>query len=233
MGLLKTRILTVEDEQHVANLIMELLVEAEYDPVHFSDANAALEWLKNHKADLILVDIGLPGLSGMQFCRLLRENPATAGVPVIMLTAIGDEKKKIEALKTGADDYVVKPFSPGELLARIEALLRRCLHDGQVDKVLTEQELTVDLDTGVAELKGKKLDLHPKEYALLVMFLKKKGRILSYSFIADDVWGDDSIATRDTIKVTIHRLRTKLGHLGERIEAVPAQGYRWQVPDAK
>lgn len=228
MGLLKTRILTVEDEQHVANLIMELLVEAEYDPVHFSDANAALEWLKNHKADLILVDIGLPGLSGMQFCRLLRESPATAGVPVIMLTAVGDEKKKIEALKTGADDYVVKPFSSGELLARIESLLRRYRHDGQVGRVLQAGPLKVDLDAGVAELKRKKLDLHQKEFALLVTFLKRKGRILTYSFIAEDVWGDDSIATRDTIKVTVHRLRSKLGLIGECIEAVPGQGYKWE-----
>lgn len=228
MGLLKTRILTVEDEQHVANLIMELLVEAEYDPVHFSDANAALEWLKNHKADMILVDIGLPGLSGMQFCRLLKENEATSSVPIIMLTAIGDEKKKIEALKAGADDYVVKPFSPGELLARIESLLRRCRHDGQVDKILQAGPLKVDLDTGVVELKKKKLDLHQKEYAVLVMFLKRKGRILTYSFIAEDVWGDEAIATRDTIKVTVHRLRSKLGLIGDCIESVPGQGYKWE-----
>ncbi|OGS49480.1 MAG: hypothetical protein A3J79_13350 [Elusimicrobia bacterium RIFOXYB2_FULL_62_6] len=228
MGLLKTRILTVEDEQHVANLIMELLVEAEYDPVHFSDANAALEWLKNHKADMILADIGLPGLSGMQFCKLLKEDPATAGVPVIMLTAIGDEKKKIEALKAGADDYVVKPFSTGELLARIESLLRRYRYGGQVDKVLAAGPLTINLDTGTVELKKKKLDLHQKEYALLVSFLKRKGRILTYSFIAEDVWGDDAIATRDTIKVTVHRLRSKLGLVGDCIESVPGQGYRWE-----
>jgi DNA-binding response OmpR family regulator len=228
MGLLKTRILTVEDDQTLANLILEVLVEGNYDPVHFSEANAALEWLKSHKADLILSDIGLPGLSGIQFCKLLRENPVTASIPVIMLTALGDEKRKIEALKTGADDYVVKPFSTGELLARIESLLRRCRHDGQVDKVLGEESLTVNLDTGVVELKKKKLELNLKEYALLVMFLKRKGRILTYSFIADDVWGDDSIATRDTIKVTMHRLRSKLGTLGACIQAVPGQGYRWQ-----
>ncbi len=228
MGLLKTRILTVEDDQPLANLILEVLVGGEYDPVHFSDANAALEWLKSHKADLILSDIGLPGLSGIQFCRLLRENPATASIPIIMLTAQGEEKRKIEALKTGADDYVVKPFSTGELLARIGSLLRRCNHDGQVDKVLGEEALTVNLDTGVVELKKKKVDLNLKEYALLVMFLKRKGRILTYAFIADDVWGDDSMATRDTIKVTMHRLRTKLGPLGACIEAVPGQGYRWK-----
>jgi len=228
MVLLKTRILTVEDDENLAKLILELMVAGNYDPVHCSDANAALEWLKNHKADLILSDLGLPGLSGMQFCRLLKENPATSSIPIIMLTAAGDEKHKVEALKTGADDYVVKPFSAGELLARIESLLRRCRHNGQVDKVLGEEPLTVNLDTGIVELKTKKLDLNLKEYALLVMFLRRKGRILTYSFIADAVWGDDAIATRDTIKVTMHRLRTKLGALGSCIEAVPGQGYRWQ-----
>ncbi|MBI4803029.1 MAG: response regulator transcription factor [Elusimicrobia bacterium] len=228
MSLLKTRILTVEDDESLAKLILELMVAADYDGVHFSDANAAIEWLKTHKVDLILSDIGLPGLSGMQFCKLLKENVSTSSVPIIMLTAAGDEKHKVEALKTGADDYVVKPFSAAELLARIESLLRRYRYHGQMDRVLGEEPLTVNLDTGIVEVKKKKLDLNLKEYALLVMFLKRKGRILTYSFIADDVWGDDSIATKDTIKVTMHRLRAKLGELGSCIEAVPGQGYRWQ-----
>jgi DNA-binding response OmpR family regulator len=229
MSSLKTRIMTVEDEEALSRVIRDLLSGADYDVVRFAEANSAIEWLKTGKADLILTDIGLPGISGMQFCKLLRENPATAGIPLIMLTAAGDERHKVEALKTGADDYVVKPFSAKELLARIESLLRRYRYRGEADRTLSTDSLTVNLDAGTVVFKNKKIELNLKEYALLVMFLRRKGRILPYSFIADEAWGDDSIATHDTIKVTMHRLRAKLGTLGSRIESVPGQGYRWRA----
>jgi len=127
---MKTLILIIEDDENISDLLGTLLGDSGYSVVQFLDANGALEWLKTHKADLILSDIGLPGISGIQFCCLVKAEPATATIPVIMLTSMGDELNKVTALKTGADDYVVKPFSNKELLARVEAVLRRYRHNG-------------------------------------------------------------------------------------------------------
>lgn len=229
----KLKLLIVEDEAEMGRLITELIEGAGYKAIHFYDANSAIEWLKCGSADLILTDLGLPGISGISFCRLLRENPATAAVPIIMLTATGDELHKVEALRTGADDYLVKPFSRKELLARIEALFRRCRGGGAAgaDRVLRSGPLTLDLDAGVVAINGKELSLNPKEYALLALFLRKPGHILTYSYFAESVWGEGVIATRDTIKVTVHRLREKLGRCGACVEAMPGQGYKWHNPD--
>lgn len=227
MAALKTKILIVEDDAPMAQLVGSLLEESGYETVHFPDANGALEWLKTHKPELIISDIGLPGISGMQFCALLKSDPSTASVPVIMLTSWGDELHKVQSLKTGADDYIVKPCSNNELLARVEALLRRCCYGGQMDKFLVSGSLTLNIDTGEVSAGGKKIILLPKEFALLSMFLKRKEHILEYFFIREAVWGANSIATRDTIKVTLHRLKSKLGSYAGCIEAVSGVGYKW------
>lgn len=227
MNPLKAKILSIEDDEHVADLVGGLLAESGHEVVHFFDANGALEWLKTNKPDLIISDIGLPGISGVQFCGILKADPSTASIPVIMLTSLGGETDKVRSLRTGADDYVVKPFSNNELLARVEALLRRCLYGGRTDKLLASGSLTLNADTGEVSADGREIILLPKEFALLSMFLRGKGRILEYSFIAEAVWGPDAIATRDTIKVTIHRLKAKLGSCAGRIEPVSGLGYKW------
>lgn len=227
MAVLKTKILTVDDDKRIADLLEDLLLDAGHEVIHFFDANGALEWLKTHKPELIISDIGLPGISGAQFCEMLKRDPSTASIPVIMLTSFGDEKHKVHSLKTGADDYVVKPFSGAELMARVDALLRRCYHSGRTDRVLVSGPLTLNADTGDVHIDGEKTDLLPKEFALLSVFLSRKERILEFSFIAEAVWGFDSIATRDTIKVTVHRLKSKLGKCAACIEAVPGTGYKW------
>lgn len=227
MKALKTKILTIEDDVNMADMIGSLLEESGYEVVHFFDANGALEWLKTHKPELIISDIGLPGISGVQFCEIVKNDPSTASLPVIMLTSFGDETHKVQSLRTGADDYVVKPFSNNELLARVEALLRRCHHKGRMDKLLASGPLKLNVDTGEVFADGRGIILLPKEFALLAMFLGRKGRILDYSFIAEAVWGLDSIVMRDTIKVTIHRLKVKLGSCAGCIESVPGLGYKW------
>lgn len=221
------KILTVEDDELLADMLCNLLEEAGYEPLHFNNANSALEWLKTHKPALIISDIGLPGLSGTQFCRLLKSEAATAAIPLIMLTSLDGEANKVQALKAGADDYIVKPFSNDELLARVEALLRRAYHNGRLDRQLVSGAIVVNIDTGVVTLDGRPLQLLPKEFSLLVMFLTRKNHILPYCFIAEAVWGNDCVATRDTIKVTVHRLRSKLGTGSGSIEPVPGTGYRW------
>ncbi|HAT72208.1 MAG TPA: DNA-binding response regulator [Elusimicrobia bacterium] len=227
MSAIKPRVLVVEDDENIAALLLEMLSGAGYDAEHFSDANAALDWLKNNEVNLVLSDIGLPGISGIQFCDLIRNTPHIASLPIIMITALKDEANKVTALHKGADDYVVKPFSKNELMARIEALLRRSRHDGAILRVLQSGGLELNLDTGAVSMDKGTLHLLPKEYALLAMFLTHKDRISSWETIRDNVWGLETIATRDTIKVTIHRLKSKLGEYGACIEPVPGVGYRW------
>ena len=227
MTAIKPRVLLVEDDDRMAEMTSEVLLEGGYEVVHFIDANSALEWLKINNADIVVSDIGLPGISGIQFCALIRDTARIAGIPILMLTAQNDEFHKVTALRKGADDYMVKPFSNNELVARVEALLRRCRHGGQMSRVLDSGGLSLDLDTGCVMANKELLHLLPKEYALLVMFLQHKGRIISWERIRDSVWGLDAIATRDTIKVTIHRLKAHLGPYAGCIEPVLGMGYRW------
>lgn len=224
------RVLIIEDDKKTAKFLAEALESGGYKAFQFADAGDALEWLKTQQVELVISDIGLPGLNGIQFCRLLKENPATAALPVLMLTAFKDEAHTVEGLKTGADDYVTKPFSVKELLARVEAVLRRSRHDGRLERRLASGEVAVDLDRGEASVGGKLVPLLPKEFALLARFLRSPRRILTFNFLADEVWGLDAVATRETIKVTVHRLRSKLGKSGDRIEAVQGQGYKWAEP---
>jgi DNA-binding response OmpR family regulator len=227
MATLKIKILSVDDNAQMAEILANLLAGSGYETVHFFDANGALEWLKTHTPELIISDMNMPGLSGAQFCKMLKSDPSTASIPLIMLTAVGDEINKVQSLKTGADDYVIKPVSGNELLARVEALLRRCYHRGQTDRLLVSGSLILDMDTGDVSTGEKKIVLLPKEFALLSMFLKHKGHILEYSFIAEAVWGFNSVATKDTMKVTIHRLKAKLGEYADCVEPVSGLGYKW------
>jgi DNA-binding response OmpR family regulator len=223
----KATILIVEDDESISTLVGNLLAGAGYSPITFTNANSALEWIKDHKPELIISDIGLPGISGVQFCKILKDAPVTSAIPLIMLTSLRDEFHKVQSLKTGADDYIEKPCSSNELLARIEALLRRCYHQGRTDKLLVSGGLSLNFDTGNLTIDGEKTALLPKEFSLLAMFLRREERILEYAFIAETVWGLNAIATRDTIKVTIHRLKSKLGRYADCIEPVAGLGYKW------
>ncbi|MCG2724755.1 MAG: response regulator transcription factor [Elusimicrobia bacterium] len=221
------KILIVEDDIETIKFLNSLLKTQNYKVVCCDNANNALEWLKTNLADLIILDIDLPGLSGIQCCKLIKENSVTSSLPVIMLTAAGDEQHKVEGLKTGADDYVVKPFSVKELLARIEAVLRRYKYEGKIDKKIIFKKITMDFDRGEVIVDGKKIYLSPKEYSLLAMFLRRPGYIFTYSSIADEVWGINAIATRDTIKGAIYRLKEKLGKYADYIQPVIGLGYKW------
>ncbi len=217
----------VDDDEGLSRLVAEVLAGEGYDTVCFSDAAGALEWLKEHKPELIISDIRLPGISGVKFCGLLKADLRFSHIPVLMLSALREERYKVDAFKAGAEDYVVKPFSSRELLARLEALLRRTYHNGGCRRELVSGGLALDLDAGQAAVAGRKLALLPKECALLTLFLKKRGHVLSFSTIREFVWGLESVTVRATIKVTVSRLRRKLGAYGTRIDAVPGAGYRW------
>lgn len=212
---------------NIAGMLLDVLSEYAYEGIHFYDANSALEWLKTNDVDLLISDIGLPGISGLQFCSLVRTTERIASLPILMLTSRDDEYHKVTALRTGADDYMVKPFSNNELIARIESLLRRCRPVAAAARTLRSGGLELNLDTGDVFVDKVPARLLPKEYALLELFLSRKDQVHTWETIRDKAWGLEAAATRDTIKVTVHRLKSKLGKYGECVEPVTGFGYRW------
>lgn len=220
-------ILIIEDEAATAAALKDLLTHNGYQVSVTPHAEGALQKISASPPDLLILDIGLPGLSGMRLCEILKGDPRTAVLPIIMLTSKSREAEKVEGLKAGADDYVVKPFSAKELIARIEALLRRVERQGLPARVLEAGAIRVDLDAHEVTVKGKSVSLRPKEYALLVLFLGKKNRVLTYSFLAEAVWGDDRIATAKDVMWWVHQLRETLGSLGSRIETITGSGYKF------
>jgi len=228
---MKPKILIVEDDPSIASFVQTILGDHDFDSDHVRDGYKALEYLKIYHPQLLILDINLPGMSGIELCEQLRTAPATVALPILMLTALGGEKDRVRGLRSGADDYLVKPFSPQELVERIRAILRRVSRQEGVGVVLGAHGIRVYLDQHQVEVCGKPVDLRPKEYDLLITFLKRPGRILSISFLGETVWSLDEVVTRHTVSEHIKNLRKKLGDLGEIIETVPQAGYRLKQCD--
>lgn len=222
---MKPRILIVEDDRAAAQLVMDGLSMAGYGTSHVTGAEEALGEIRDAPPDLIVLDIQLGGLSGLQLCEILRKNSATAALPILMLTSLRTEREKVAGLRGGADDYMTKPFSEAELLARVEALLRRARGHAE-ENVYRSGDTVLDLDRREVTVKGTVVDLTPLEFDLLLNFLKRPGKVLPFALLAGRVWGD-RVATRHTMTVTISRLREKLGSAGPRLQSVAGIGYKW------
>jgi len=222
-------ILVVDDEPDIRRLIV---MHLERDGFRCRTAGTGLDALREAKAaapDLVILDLMLPAIDGLEVCRRLRADGATAGVPIIMLTARADEVDRVVGLEIGADDYVVKPFSPKELVARVRAVLRRA-QPAEPVRVLTAGPLTLDPARHAVTLHGRPLALTPKEFDLLQVLLESAGRVLSRERLLSHVWGyarADEIESR-TVDVHVRRLRAKLGDFGSRIATVKAVGYRFE-----
>jgi len=187
----------------------------------------ALRQVRLSPPDLVLLDLMLPTMSGLEVCRRLRQEPATATLPIVMLTAKADEVDKVVGLELGADDYVVKPFSPKELLARVRAVLRRSRPAPGAAPIVIGA-LTIDPGTHTAAVGGEALALTPKEFDLLRALVDAHGRVLSREFLLDRVWGyarAGEVESR-TVDVHVRRLRVKLGAEGRRILTIKSVGYR-------
>jgi two-component system alkaline phosphatase synthesis response regulator PhoP len=223
----------VEDEPDIRDLVVFHL---EREGLRCRVARTGTEALREVKAsipDLIVLDLMLPELDGLEVCRRLRRESATASVPVIMLTAKGDEVDRIVGLELGADDYVTKPFSPKELVARARAVLRRS-HPVTPSELFSAGALTVDFGKYIVTLKGTAVPLTPKEFELLKALIEAKGRVLTRDYLLDKVWGyarAEEIESR-TVDVHIRRLRAKLGEEGRRILTVKQAGYRFEAADS-
>ena len=226
-----TRVLVVEDEQDIATLIQHTLEKiggVQVDQVASGDA--ALRAVSEQLPDLILLDLNLPVLSGVEVCRILRGRPATARVPIIMLTARTTESDRVTGLDVGADDYITKPFSLRELAARVRAVLRRTSADGAAaDPASTYRgkHLHADFDAVAVAVDGAPVRLTRREFELLKYLIENRNRVLSRDRLLERVWGYDRFVETRSVDVHVGRLRGKLGAAGRQIETVVGLGYRF------
>ncbi len=220
------RILIVEDEPAIAELIAVNLRHNGFQPVWAVDAETAQRELDEVLPDVILLDWMLPGESGLALARKWRSSSRTKGVPILMLTARGDESDRVAGLDAGADDYIVKPFSPRELLARIRAVLRRRVPESS-GGVVKMGDLQLDADTHRVSLAEKPLKVGPTEFKLLQYLMRHPERVHSRGSLLDKVWGDHVYIEERTVDVHVKRLRESLGEAGNMIETVRGAGYRF------
>ena len=220
------RILIVEDEEALTLLLRYNLEAAGYDVEIVGRGDEADTRMKEYTPDLMILDWMLPGLSGIELCRRLRARPDTKALPIIMLTARGEESERVRGLSTGADDYVVKPFSVPELLARVSALLRRSSPE-RVAEVLAFGDLALDREKKRVSRGGRAIDLGPTEYRLLEFLMERPGRVFSREQLLDGVWGSDVYIDERTVDVHIGRLRKALnrGQDDDPIRTVRGAGY--------
>lgn len=212
------RILIVEDEEAIANLIRMNLGKAGYQCETVFDGEEAANRILEERFDLMLLDIMLPGLSGYE----VLEYAKTMDIPVIFLTAMGETAQKVKGLRMGAEDYIAKPFDIGELLARVEAVLRRCRKTQEKIRFL---DIEIDPDSRVVTKGGQEAELTPKEYDLLLLFVRNRNRALYRETIYENVWGGEYSGTGRTVDLHVQRLKKKLG-LEEHIAAIYKVGYR-------
>ncbi len=203
-------ILIVDDEPDITELLSYNLKKAGFTVAGASDGEEALAQVRDGRFDLIVLDLMLPGIHGMDLCRILRNNPKTARVPIIMLTAKGEEVDKIRGLETGADDYMTKPFGPKELIARVKAVLRRSGERTSMEKAIRLGDLLINLDTFTVLKRDVPLSLSAKEFKLLLYLIRHRGRVFSRDQLLDAVWEDETFVEPRTVDVHIRRLRTQI-----------------------
>ena len=232
LGPAMKRVLVVEDDPDIVELISHYLENDGFAVEALGDGAHALHRLQEEAFDLVVLDLQLPGMDGLSLCAALRRAPRTENLPIIMLTARGDESDRIVGLEVGADDYVVKPFSPKELVARARALFRRIGRQEETDLPLRHGLLEVDRTRHTARWEGEAVHLTAKEFALLVALLEADGRVLTRQALLESVWGYTYTEGTRTVDVHVRRLREKLPGLAPRLVTVKSLGYRLARPPA-
>jgi two-component system, OmpR family, phosphate regulon response regulator PhoB len=223
----KETILIVEDDKNISKLIKYNLEKEGFRCQASFDGEEALKELDKHPADLIVLDIMLPGIDGLEVCRRVKQDRNLSNIPIIMLTAKGEEVDKVVGFELGADDYMVKPFSPRELILRIKAVLKRINPEEAEKEVLEAGKLAVDISRHKVIVDKKEVELTNMEFNLLATLMKRAGRVQSRDKLLDDVWDIASDVTTRTVDTHIKRLREKLGRAGDLIETVRGVGYRF------
>ena len=220
------RALVVEDDPDIVELISHYLKAEGFVVESVADGRLALERLRSQSFAVLILDLQLPGRDGLSVCSELRRDAGIRALPVIMLTARGDEADRVVGLEVGADDYIVKPFSPKELVARVRALLRRAERQETGEAPLAVGEVEIDRARHTVRLRGEPVHLTAKEFALLLALVEADGRVLSRQSLLERVWGYSYAEGTRTVDVHVRRLREKLPGLAERLITVKSLGYR-------
>jgi len=202
-------LLIVDDEADIVELVSYNLKKEGFSVDSASDGEAALAKIRKGKYTLVILDLMLPGIQGLELCRILRNDPKTAALPIIMLTAKGEEVDKILGLEMGADDYMAKPFSPRELIARVKAVLRRT-GEQPVAEILKTGEIEIDRERYIVTIRGRAVKLSATEFKLLLFLIERKGKVFSRDQLLDAVWRDEAFVEPRTVDVHIRRLRSNI-----------------------
>ena len=219
-------ILVAEDDRDIADLIAHYFSRAGWRAHLTESGDDALASIRRNPVDLVVLDVMLPGLSGLEVCRALRADKTTAAIPIIMLTARAEESDRIIGLEIGADDYISKPFSPNELVARVRALMRRSKRTEPSGSTLSFGPLVMDLGRHTVLDEGREVKLTAKEFMLLQYLLQHRGRVLSRDLLLGDVWGYRYTGGTRTVDVHVRRLREKLPFLVDALVTVKQFGYK-------
>lgn len=203
-------ILVVDDEADIIELVSYNLKKEGYIVDSASDGETALTKIRKGRYNLMILDLMLPGIQGVELCRILRNDPKTERLPIIMLTAKGEEVDRVLGLEMGADDYMSKPFSPRELIARVKAVLRRVTEKPVTENILKAGELDIDRERYTVSVKGKPVKLSATEFKLLLFLAERKGRVFSRDQLLDAVWRDEAFVEPRTVDVHIRRLRSHI-----------------------
>lgn len=227
---MREKILIVEDEPDIVKMLEYNLKKEGFRITSASDGREALRRVERDRPDIIILDLMLPEIDGLEVCKFLKQSPGTANIPIIMLTAKAQETDKIVGLELGADDYITKPFSIRELTARVKAVLRRAREKDKLPEIFKTGNLIIDFSKIKVAIGNKPVELTAKEFELLSALIKAKGRVLSRDYLLDNIWGFDQaveIQSR-TVDVHIQTLRKKLKTEAKRIVTVKNYGYRFE-----
>ena len=224
------KILIVEDERDIVDLLRYNLQEAGFETDAVRNGADALHRAVENPPDLILLDLMLPEVDGLIVCRLLKNDPRTKNIPIVMVTAKTEERDRVTGLELGADDYITKPFSPREVVLRVSAVLRRIQAGKQTEntKQIETHGLTIDLDKHQVLTETGSIDLTATEFKLITLFARSPGRVFTRDILMDVIWGQEYYGIDRTVDTHVSRLRRKLGEFGKHIETVHGVGYRFK-----
>ncbi len=220
------KILVADDEEDVLNLVAINLKAAGFTVLKAEDGPTAVSMARSSLPALIVLDLMLPGMPGLEVCKVLKNDQTTKLIPIIMLTAKAEEVDRIVGLELGADDYITKPFSPRELVLRVKSVIRRTDAAGPVDDMLRIGDIQIDRSRYEVLIKGKPIDFTATEFKLLALLMERRGRVQSRDTLLNDVWGYENAIDTRTVDTHIRRLREKLGKTSDCIETVRGFGYR-------
>ena len=232
---MQAKILIVEDERDIVELLRYNLQAAGFKTDYVRNGADALRRAVEKPPDLILLDLMLPEVDGLIVCSLLKSDPRTKNVPIVMLTAKIEEEDRVKGLELGADDYIPKPFSPREVVLRVAAVLRRIKigQESEETQKIQTQGLIIDLDKHQVLAADRTIELTATEFKLLTLFARSPGRVFTRDILMDVIWGQDYYGIDRTVDTHVSRLRRKLGELGKHIETVHGVGYRFRELDKK